>query len=263
MPESARRPPRPTAAQTRRSPDEPAAANAECLNTTEAARLLGVTRRGVRYLVEHGALAALSTPHDRRFRLDDVEALRLHREAARSAERSLRRRTIGAAEAARRLGISRRGLLYNIHRGALPALRTPYGWRIQPEDLEAFRLDRKYRVAVYGDIRGGVAGAPRGNLNTVKNGAKIGRLNRILRDLAPRTRQAVQTAVAAEVLRRAAAAPDASTRHRARIAAAIDVIEAYRRAVAVPPRHELDRHVRVLRAMAPFLAGAHAVEHER
>ena len=37
---------------------------------------------------------------------------------------------------------------------------------------------------------------------------------------------------------------------RARIAAAIDVIEAYRRAVAVPPRHELDRH-RILRAMAP------------
>ena len=117
-----------------------------------------------------------------------------------------------------------------------PRSGPPTDGRIDPEDLEAFRLDREYHIALYGDIRGGVAGAPRGNLNTVKNGAKIGRLNRALRDLAPRTRQAVQTAVAAEVLRRAAAAPNASARHRARIAAAIDVIEAYRRAVAVPPR---------------------------
>ena len=84
---------------------------------------------------------------------------------------------MGAAEAARCLGISRPGLLYHIRRGALAARRTPHGWRIQPEDLAAFRLDREYRVAFYGDIRGGVAGAPRGNLNTVKNGARIGRLN--------------------------------------------------------------------------------------
>ena len=217
-------------------------AEGEEIGTAEAARRLAVSRRGVRYLVAHGALAALRTPRGRRYRLDDVEALRLAREAARSSERSLRCRTVGAPVAARRLGISRRCVLYHIRRGALAALSTPYGWRIEPEDLEAFRLDREYRVAFYGSIRGGVAGAPRG------------RLSRALRDLAPCTRQAVQTAVAAEVLRRAAAAPDASARHRARIAAAIDVIEAYRRAVAVPPRHELDRHLRILRAMAPFLA---------
>ena len=229
-------------------------AEGEEIGTAEAARRLAVSRRGVRYLVAHGALAALRTPRGRRYRLDDVEALRLAREAARSSERSLRRRTVGALEAARRLGISRRCVLYHIRRGALAALSTPYGWRIEPEDLEAFRLDREYRVAFYGSIRGGVAGAPRGHLNGVTNGANIGRLNHALRDLGPRTRQDVQTAVAAEVLRRAAAAPDASARHRARIAAAIDVIEAHRRAVAVPPRHELDRHLRILRAMAPFLA---------
>lgn len=162
---------------------------------------------------------------------------------------------IGSTEVGRRLGLTRAGVWHHVRRGALATRRTAAGCRFRPEDVEAFRLARRREAALRGLPEGaGLGGAPRGNLNPMKRGETSRRLNRALRDLAPRTRQAVQTAVAAEVLRRAAAAPDASARHRARIAAAIDVIEAYRRAVAVPPRHELDRHLRILRAMAPFLA---------
>jgi Helix-turn-helix domain len=161
---------------------------------------------------------------------------------------------LGTPEVGRRLGLTPGAVWHHISRGRLKARRIGGRYRMRTEDVEAFRLWRARESALRGRTDGRLpAGAPRGSLNAIKDGHASLRLGPVLRELAPRTRQAVQTTVAVEALRRASFAPNPRERNRARITAAIDVLDAYREAVRVAPRHELDRHVRVLRAMAPFL----------
>lgn len=57
------------------------------LGTTEAALMLGMSAENIRLLEKSGRLPAMKTPSGRRiFKLEDVERLRLEREAQRQAK---------------------------------------------------------------------------------------------------------------------------------------------------------------------------------